>query len=125
MSMRMEKINSEIHKVITEIIQDEIDDPKLAILSITRVDTTSDLRESRIYFSLLDEKNMKHAKQTLDKMSKFIKVSLGQRMRIKILPQLIFLPDDSIRYSVYICDKIQQARAHDSDQIVKDDEEKK
>jgi len=123
MSVRMQKINSEIQRVITEIIQDEIDDPKLTILSITRVDTTSDLREARVYFSLLDEKNMKHAKETLDKMSKFIKVNLGQRMRIKILPQLIFLPDDSIRYSVYICDKIEKARANDSDHIVKDESE--
>jgi len=125
MSMRMEKVNSQIQRVITEIIQEEIDDPSLTILSITRVETTSDLREARVYFSLLNEKKMKHAKETLDKMSKFIKVNLGQRMRIKVLPQLTFIPDESMRYSVYIAEKIEEARSHDSDRIVQDNGENK
>jgi len=111
----MEKVNSQIHRIITEILQDELDDPALEMLSITRVDTSADLHESRVYFSLLDEKKLPKAKETLDKMSKFIKVNLGRRIRLKILPELRFLPDDSMRYSVYIYDKIEEARAQDSD----------
>ena len=123
MSMRMERVNSQMQKVITAIIQDEIDDPSLTILSITRVETTSDLREAKVYFSLLNEKKMKHAKETLDKMSKFIRINLGRRMPIKVLPQLTFVPDESIRYSVYIAEKIEEARSHDSDRIIQDNEE--
>ena len=85
------------------------------LLSITRVDTSSDLHECRVYFSLLDEKKVPKAQDTLDKMSKFIKVNLGKRIRLKLLPELRFLPDDSMRYSVYIYDKIEQARSGDSD----------
>ena len=121
--MRMERVNSQMQKVITAIIQDEIDDPSLTILSITRVETTSDLREAKVYFSLLNEKKMKHAKETLDKMSKFIRINLGRRMPIKVLPQLTFVPDESIRYSVYIAEKIEEARSHDSDRIIQDNEE--
>jgi ribosome-binding factor A len=108
MSLRMEKINSELRKQITQIIQEEIDDPALGLLSITRVDTTADLQESKVYFSLLDERKYPEVQQIFKKMGAFIRMNLGKRIRIKILPQLKFIPDDSIRYSVHIYQKIEE-----------------
>jgi|GEM_PF-685416 len=115
MSLRIEKINSQIMRLLMEIIREEVDDPSLGMLSITRVETSADLHESRVYFSVLDEKQMPHAKESLDKMSGFLRMHLGHRLTIKFLPELKFFADDSLRYSVYIYDKIEEARANDSD----------
>lgn len=113
MSLRMEKVNRQLQKQIVEIIRNEIDDPKISFLSVTRVVTTSDLRESKVYFSLLDEKQFSYAQEVLDKMSKFIRGVLGKKIRLKILPQLKFIPDDSIKYSVDIYAKIEEIKKHD------------
>lgn len=110
MSLRMEKINKEMIRQITQIIQRELDDPMFGLLSITRVDTTSDLKMSKVYFSVLDESQSKKAQVVLDKMSKFIRFNLGKKIRIKVLPELKFIPDDSIKYSVDIYRKIEEIK---------------
>ncbi len=95
-----------------DIIQKEIDDPELSFLSITRVETTADLQESKVYFSLLDDKYDK-AIQSLENMRGFIRSTLGKKIRLKILPQLNFIPDKSIKYSVDIYRKIEEIKAED------------
>lgn len=113
MTLRSEKVNNEIRKQIMEIIQHEIDDPCVELLSVTRVETSSDLRESKIYFSILNESKSIEVKKILDKMSDFIRIKLAKRIKIKFLPQLRFLPDDSIKYSVDIYKKIEEIKAED------------
>jgi len=109
-SLRMEKINKELRKQIMEIIQREVDDPALEFLSVTRVVTTPDLQESKVYFSLLNEDKYQKAKGVLEEMKGFIRGSLGKKIRLKILPQLFFLPDKSIKYSVDIYQKIEEIK---------------
>lgn len=107
MSLRIEKINHEIRRQLTKIVQEEVDDPALGMLTITRVDTTSDLKEARIYFSLLDEKNYKRCKKALKDMKGFIKGNLANKVKLKKMPELFFFPDKSIKYSVDIGKKLE------------------
>jgi len=113
MSIRMDKINKEIQKQVMAVIQEDIDDPLLDFLSITRVDTSSDLHEARIYFSLLDESTYVKVGALLEKVNKFIRMNLGKRIRLKILPELKFIPDDTIKYSVDIYQKIEEITEED------------
>jgi len=111
----MEKVNNEIRKRLMEIIQQEIDDPHLGLVSIVRVDTTSDLRQARVFFSVLGS-DVSRIEGILNDMKTFIRISLGKRIRLKILPQLVFVPDDSIRYSVEIYKKIEEVRSEERDE---------
>ena len=113
MSMRMEKINSEIQKNIAEVIRDEVQDPAVGFISITRVETTLDLQESKVYFSLLDDKKYQEVEKILETMKKVIRWSLGKRLTLKTLPDLRFIPDDTIKYSVDIYTKIEEVRKMD------------
>lgn len=119
MSLRMEKVNRQIQKLIVAIIQKEIDDPDMDFLSITRVETTRDLGESRVYYSLLNEENLAKAGQALDRMRGFIRGSLAKKIRLKVLPQLHFIPDDSMKYSVDIYKRIEEIKKSEE----KDEEE--
>lgn len=110
MSLRMEKVNRQLQKQIMAVIQKEVDDPDMDFLSITRVETTKDLQESRVYYSLLNESNFDKAAVILKKMKGFIRSSLAKRVRLKILPQLNFIPDDSVKYSVNIYKKIEEIK---------------
>jgi len=108
----MEKVNMEIKRQITDIILHEIDDPYIEFVSITRVKTTPDLKESRIYFSVLEEERAQEVSDCLNKMGGFIRRKLGKQLRIKILPSLVFIHDDSIKYSVDIHNKIEELKSH-------------
>jgi len=107
-SYRLKKLNSQIKKEITKIIQEEIDDPRVEMVSITRVVTRADLKEAHIYFSVLKEEEAKDVSKILNRMRGYLRRILGRKMRIKILPSLRFFPDDSIRYSVEIYRKIEE-----------------
>lgn len=107
MSFRMDKINRQIQKLIAEIVREEMDDPVADFLSITHVDTTPDLQEARVYFSILDDKKIADAQNALDKMSKVIRSILGKRITLRILPVLRFIADDTIHYSVEIYKKVE------------------
>ena len=99
-----------------DIIQKEIDDPDLEFLSITRVDVTADLREAKVYFSVFDESKYKKAKEGLAKMNGLIRGILGKRIRLKFLPQLTFIPDDSMKYSVDIYKRIEEIKKEEDEQ---------
>ena len=110
MSLRMEKVNRELRKQIMGVIQKEVDDPIMDFLSITRVITTKDLQESKVYFSLLNDANYDKAQDILDKMGSFIRTNLARKVRLKVLPQLKFFPDESIRYSIDVHQKMEEIK---------------
>jgi len=115
MSLRMEKVNQEIKRQIATIVFREIDDPDLDFLSITSVETTADLQESKVYYSMLDEGKYDKAKDALAKMGGFIRGCLAKKIRLKVLPQLVFIPDESIKYSVDIHNKIEEIKEFQDD----------
>jgi len=114
-SRRLEKVNSQIKREIMQIIQKEVDDPCMELVSITKVKTTSDLKEAHIYFSVLKEEDTEKVLKILNRMKSYLRRLLGKRMRIKILPSLKFFPDDSIRYSVEIYKKIEEVMGDKED----------
>lgn len=110
MSLRLDKVNSQIRKSLVEVIQNEIDDPKLGLVSITRVNTSPDLREAKVYFSVWDNDYTK-VSDMFKKMSPFIRRCLARKVRLKYLPNLSFFPDESIQYSVDIYTKIEEVKS--------------
>ncbi|MCK4519899.1 MAG: 30S ribosome-binding factor RbfA, partial [Candidatus Omnitrophica bacterium] len=118
------KVNRELRKQIMAIIQREVDDPVMDFLSITRVETTKDLQESKVYYSLLNENNYLKAKEVLARMRGFIRAKLAREIRLKTLPQLNFVPDESMRYSVDIykkIDKIKKSGEENEKEIAEED----
>jgi ribosome-binding factor A len=106
--MRIERVNSELQRQLTEVIRQEVDDPVVSMLSIIHVDTTKDLQEARVYYSLLDETSYEKAQKALEAMTKTIRVHLAKRIAMRLLPRLRFIPDDSIKYSVDISKRIEE-----------------
>lgn len=104
---RIDKVNQQIKRIVSRIIKSELDDPRVSLISITRVDTSSDLRFCKIFFSAFPEDNGPRIEEALNQMRGFIRRLLGEEMRIKFLPALEFILDDSIKYSVDIYKKLE------------------
>lgn len=95
----MNKVNEELKKEISYVISQEIKDPHLTgLISVTKVDTTPDLRFARVYVSMINSKSNKGNLAILKKCSGYIRSMIAKRVNLRITPELVFLFDESIEY---------------------------
>lgn len=93
---RMGRINEEIQKVLSELIR-TVKDPRVhGLISITHVDTTSDLKYAKVYVSVLDKTDNKEVLQGLKSASGYLRRELGHALSLRATPELTFLADNSI-----------------------------
>src|SRR5262245_63361004 len=106
---RIEKVNEQIKRDIGYIIQEDLADPRLTFVSITHVITSKDLRNARVYFSVLGEKGqIELARQSLEKAKRIIRRELGARLKMRFVPELSFQYDESIEYGARMEAKIRE-----------------
>lgn len=105
---RVRKINEEIRRIVSDIIRNDIKDPRVGgMVSIVRVDTSRDLRHAKVYVSVMGEdKDGERTIEGLTKAAGFIRRGLGREMTAYYVPELTFILDDSIEYSIGISEKI-------------------
>lgn len=116
---RLNRISEEIRRVISELIQRGIKDPRInPLTSVTRVEVTSDLSYANIYISVMGNKEEKENTLTGLRSAKgFIRREIGNRIDLRHAPEPVFHIDESIEHSLYISKLI--------DRINKEDEEKR
>lgn len=100
---RRDRVAEAIKKEVSLIIHDELKDPRLGFVTIIDVEVTQDLREAKIFFSVLGkEEERKKTKEALDSALGFIRRLIGQRIRLRFVPQISFREDRSCGYGVRI-----------------------
>lgn len=105
---RSARFNRLLQEEISEIIQRRLKDPRISLASITRVESTNDLRSSKVYVSVLDEGRESETLQALEGASGIIRSELLHRIRARRIPELRFYPDRSIAYSVHISEVLDE-----------------
>lgn len=115
---RKEKVTEAIRKEVSTIIHDELKDPRIGFVTVTRVEMASDLRAAKIFFSVLGKAaERKKTKEALDSAVGFIRKLVTQRINLRFSPEIFFREDKSSEYSI----KIQQVL----DKIKEQDESRK
>ncbi|MEG1500302.1 MAG: 30S ribosome-binding factor RbfA [Clostridia bacterium] len=102
---RIEKVNSEIARVLSDAIQTRLNDPTFShLISVNSVKTTADFRYAKIRIGFLDskEKNKEEIISKLKKASGFFKKEIAENLKMRAIPELIFEIDDSIENSLRI-----------------------
>jgi len=94
--MRKDRIASLLSREISKIIEQDIKDPRLGLITITTVDVTHDLKKATIYFSSLG--NKREGLEMLNHAKGYIKSSLAHRIRMRFIPDIEFKIDDSFEY---------------------------
>jgi len=103
-SNRIGRINEEIQRELADQIR-YLKDPRVSqmgMVSITRVDTTGDLRYARIYVSVLDKNQEKDVLKGLKSASGFLRRELSRTLQLRYTPELQFIGDDSISQGAHI-----------------------
>lgn len=95
-SYRIGRINDDIKQALADLLP-TVKDPRVhGLISITRVDTTSDLRYCRVYVSALEKDDMAQVIRGLKSAAGYLRRELGRRVSLRYTPELQFIPDDSI-----------------------------
>ena len=100
---RIDRTNDDIQLVLSDLLR-SIKDPRVnqGMISVTRTETTSDLRYCTVFLSVFGLKNEKEFKKGLKSASGWLRRELAQRLSIRYTPELIFELDNSIEHGAYI-----------------------
>jgi ribosome-binding factor A len=111
---RQERVSEAIRKEVSLILHDELRDPRLGFITITRVEVTTDLRNAKVFFSVLGkEEDYAKTKAALDCASGFIRKLVSERVNLRYSPEIIFRDDRSSEYSVRIQQLLDEVKEHD------------
>ena len=115
-SNRIGRINEEIQKELASLIRN-LKDPRVqeTMISITHVETTSDLRYTKVYVSFLQEEKAKDALQGLQSASGYLRRELGHTLQLRYTPELVWVLDDSITYGAKMLKLINSLEVNNDD----------
>jgi ribosome-binding factor A len=110
MNRRVQRLNSLLKQVISEVIRKYVKNPHLPqLITVTHVDITKDLHHAKVYVSVIgDEKTKKEAVEALQSASGFIGVHASKEVVMRYFPELTFLIDDTVDKQARIEEVIHQ-----------------
>ena len=113
-SNRIGRINDEIQRELAAQLRN-LKDPRVSgMVSITRVDTTGDLRYARVYVSVLNKDQEKDVLKGLRSASGFLRRELGHALQLRYTPELQFIGDDSIQHGAHILELLRREEEKDA-----------
>ena len=108
---RMDRINQQIKREISQILLRDLGDPRFMFVTITVVDVSKDLRNAKVFYSVLgDQKNLEKIKLALEKARGMIRKLVAERLTIRYTPELFFSFDESIEKSARIEKTLQEIK---------------
>jgi ribosome-binding factor A len=82
---------------LADLIAREVHDPGIGFLTVTHVKVSPDLQQARVYYTTMgDEKARKETRKALDRAKPFLRRLVGQRLRLRRVPELDFFFDESV-----------------------------
>ena len=116
-SNRIGRINEEIQKELSSLLR-KVKDPRVGdtMISITRVETTPDLRYAKVYVSFLQNDRAKNAMKGLQSAGGWLRRELGHALQLRYTPELVWEEDDSITYGAHMLELINSLEVNHDDE---------
>lgn len=128
---RPERVADEIRRELSVLLAREVQDPGIGFITLTRVKVTSDLQLARVYYTTIgDAAARKDTARALGRATPFLRRQIGNRLRLRTVPELQFFYDESIEQQDRLERIIQDIHAeraenpHLNDLIAGDDDDK-
>jgi ribosome-binding factor A len=94
---RASRVGDQIQAELASLLTRAVHDPGIGFLTITSVKVSADLQQARVYYtSIGDDKAKRESARALDRATPFLRRQVGQRLRLKRVPELTFFYDESI-----------------------------
>ncbi|MBR4211827.1 MAG: 30S ribosome-binding factor RbfA [Oscillibacter sp.] len=114
---RIGRINEEIQRELSALIR-QLKDPRVntvGMVSVTRVDTSADLRYAKVYVSVLDKSREKDALKGLKSAAGFLRREIGGALRLRYTPELQFFGDDSMLHGAQVLEILRRVEQSDAE----------
>ncbi len=123
MGRRKDRLNEQMKREITEILRRDVRDPRVAGVTVTAVDVTSDLWLARVYLQILgDPEERAEALEGLAAAAPFVRRQLGV-LRLRRIPEVRFMEDETLASAQRIEDLLREVDLPDDPEDVEDPEE--
>jgi len=110
--LRPERVQEALRQEISKVALEEIKDPRIGFLTITRVELTKDLRYAKVYFSVLGgAKEKALALKGLNSAKGYIKGEVADRVKLRLVPDISFRIDESIEHTEEIYNLFKKIKA--------------
>ena len=94
---RPARVGDQIRAELASLLTRQVHDPGIGFLTITSVTVSPDLQQARVYYTTIgDQKAKRESARALDRATPFLRRHVGQRLRLKRVPELAFFYDESI-----------------------------
>src|ERR1700694_2608156 len=94
---RPDRVADQIRSELALLLTREVHDPGIGFVTITRVQMTPDLQQARVFYTALgDDKARKNTERAIERPRAFLRRQVGSRLRLKRVPELTFVYDESI-----------------------------
>lgn len=122
-SNKLARTNDDIQFTMSKLLR-EVKDPRVqqGMISVTRVETTGDLRYSKIWLSVMGMQDEKEFRRGLKSASGWLRRELGNAMKLRYTPELVFEVDHSIEYGSHINEVISSLEISEESADTADDE---
>ena len=108
--LHQRRVEDQVRRVLSELIQRRLRDPRLGMVSVARVDLTSDLRHGTAYLSVVgDEEAAGASLEVVRRAAGFLRSELGQSMRLRHVPDIEYAIDESTRAQIRIEEILREA----------------
>ena len=116
-SNRINRINEEIQKSLSDALS-TVKDPRVSqtMISVTRVETTPDLRYAKVYVSFLEENKAADAMKGLKSAGGWLRRQLSSALQLRYTPELVWALDDSITYGAKMLELINSLEVKQDDE---------
>lgn len=119
---RPRRVAEQVRRELAELLQLELKDPRVGLVTLTDVEVTPDYAHAKVYFTLLDEKHpLDETVAGLNRAAGYLRSQLAQRLRLRVTPQLHFVFDSSVERGFQLSQLIEEAVAQEGDHGGKDE----
>ncbi|KPH61008.1 ribosome-binding factor A [Pseudoalteromonas porphyrae] len=121
---RTDRVAQQIQKEIAVILQREIKDPRLGMVTVSAVEVSRDLSYAKVFitvFNIEDENAAKQSANVLNEATGYIRSLLGKRIRARIMPELKFVVDNSLMEGMRISNLVDSIIREDNAKHVDDE----
>jgi ribosome-binding factor A len=112
---RSKRVGDLIREEVADIIMYRLKDPRIGFVTVTGVDMSPDMKNARVYVSILKEEDRELTLEILNSSKSFMRSLLSKRLRMKFIPTVEFRFDTSIEYGYKIDKLLKEIKDRDED----------
>ena len=99
---RAQKLGDQIQRELSDLLQREVRDPRVGMVTLTSVDVSPDLSHAKVFFTVLDKGKLGDTTQGLQRAAGFLRSQLARRIKLYTTPELRFVYDESVERGDYL-----------------------